>query len=350
MTLKCVRKNGSWYLEGYVMGQRVRQSTRLPDTQQYRPLAERERMKIEQQIIEGSYGKSKSSVTYREAADLFISWKRVEGFDTIELQRKLDKLCDYWGPTPLVEITTAAITHFITTEWAHLKPNSIQRYLNDFRAVLTYAKEQVDGFDGVKVPYPSYDDQRDTHFDLQQANDFLDWVADEIPFYLPHYTTLIDTGVRLNEMLGLRRGSFDLTNEVTRVRRKLIRSGKTQTRDIPMTKDIKKLAHEWRSKRPQDVLYLSKEGQPWKTADSASATLNAWLKRGCKEMGLPHEGEEAMRVHDLRHTYAYLTASNGADLGDLQYLMGHKDIWQTMRYRGFIQSRARTYASSIRGV
>ena len=67
---------------------------------------------------------------------------------------------------------------------------------------------------------------------------------------------------------------------------------------------------------------------------------NCWvvLRDGCAAMGLPSTGEESMRPHDLRHTFAYLTAKAGADLGDLQYLMGHEDISQTMRYRGFIKA------------
>lgn len=72
------------------------------------------------------------------------------------------------------------------------------------------------------------------------------------------------------------------------------------------------------------------------------------IEAGLQGYGLPHEGDAAMRVHDLRHTFAYLTAKAGADIGDLQYLLGHEDISQTMRYRGFIQSRATTFVSSMR--
>ena len=100
-------------------------------------------------------------------------------------------------------------------------------------------------------------------------------------------------------------------------------------------------------KKATEPLFLSLTGSAL-TAMLATKTLNKILKEGCKAMGLPHEGDAAMRVHDLRHTFAYLTAKAGADIGDLQYLLGHEDISQTMRYRGFIQSRARTFVSSMR--
>ena len=35
MALKLIKKNGSWHLDGYVMGVRVRKSTQLPATPQY---------------------------------------------------------------------------------------------------------------------------------------------------------------------------------------------------------------------------------------------------------------------------------------------------------------------------
>ena len=57
------------------------------------------------------------------------------------------------------------------------------------------------------------------------------------------------------------------------------------------------------------LVFLNQRGKKWNSADSASAILNKWLKLGCKEMGLPHTGADAMRVHDLRHTYAYLVAA-----------------------------------------
>ena len=93
-------------------------------------------------------------------------------------------------------------------------------------------------------------------------------------------------------------------------------------------------------------LYPAALGGAWSNANGASATLNKVLNKGIKAIGV--DDDEGFRVHDLRHTFAYLTAKAGADLGDLQLLMGHSDISMTMRYRGFILSRARTYVSNLR--
>jgi integrase len=190
-------------------------------------------------------------------------------------------------------------------------------------------------------------DARDTHFDEVQANAFLDWAKREREELYPHFLTLIDTGVRLNEMMALRVTSFG--GGVVRVRRPLT-SGKTLTRDIPLTEDMEELVRGWKGKRATSKLYAVGSGETKWDVNRLGLALNRALREGCAAIGLESlaEGDGRMRVHDLRHTFAYLTAKAGADVGDLQYLMGHEDISMTMRYRGFIQSRARTYVGRAR--
>jgi hypothetical protein len=40
------------------------------------------------------------------------------------------------------------------------------------------------------------------------------------------------------------------------------------------------------------------------------------LKEELETLGMKHKGYSAMKVHDLRDTFAYLTAKSRADLGD----------------------------------
>lgn len=348
MALKLVKRNDVWHVEGRILGQRVRQSTRLPSTPAYRAMAEKERLRIERSIIEGSpNGGAQVVETFQEAAESYLQWKRIENKWSVDMNKKVDKLCDVWGAVQLVDITPGAIQTFVANEYAGLKPGTVRRYLNDFRAVINHAKKTINGYAGCDVPMPRVHDQRDVHFDENEAVAFLEWVASERPFFTPHFTTLIDTGVRLNELLSLKLTNF--SDDVVRVRRRLVRSGKTVSRDIPLTDDMVKIAANFRAnKKATDVLYTTETGVPWATSDSASGMLNNVLVEGLQALGLPHTGESKVRVHDLRHTFAYLTAKAGADLGDLQYLMGHEDISMTMRYRGFIQSRARTFVGRAR--
>ncbi len=67
------------------------------------------------------------------------------------------------------------------------------------------------------------------------------------------------------------------------------------------------------------------------------------LKTGLEAIGVKRH----VRVHDLRHTFAYLCGCKGIDIGDLQLLMGHASINMTMRYRGYIKSRAVAVLSQL---
>ena len=67
MTLKLKRQNGHWYVDGTVAGQRIRRSTNLPDSSTYKALAERERLRLETEAVQGAFGVSKITTTFRQA-------------------------------------------------------------------------------------------------------------------------------------------------------------------------------------------------------------------------------------------------------------------------------------------
>ena len=342
MTLTITNKQGTWHVEGQVLGVRVRRSTRYPATSEYKAHADRMRIDIENEIITGNYQKTTVKVRFHQVCDAYLDFREQENRSSRDLIRVALMWNDVFGSQVLTDITTASVQDYVTKEMRHLSAGSIKRYLNVLIAILNYAKETVENYNGIKVIKPRVEDARDVHFSEREANMFLRWVRESRTEYYPHFLTLIDTGARLNEMLSLRLMHFD--DGAVQIRRRLERSGKSDRRDIPLTKDMAEMVNEFfGSKRYDEVLYTSATGHPFASADSASAMLNRVLKAAHTEVGLPE-----VRVHDLRHTFAYLTAKAGADLGDLQYLMGHRDIKMTMRYRGFIPSRASTYVANAR--
>ena len=346
--LKIKKDNGYWHIAGTFMGERVRRTTGLRATQGMKSLAEKLRVAAEKDIADGKYGPVKTHETWRDAYHAYRAWKMMEKRWTVRQERKLDKMCDFWGDVRLTEIDQAAINAYVMLTWGHLEPGTIRRYLNDFLAVLSYADERLEEYKSPKIKRPVADDARDIHLEESEANELLDWIAAERPEYHPHLVTLVDTGLRLGEMMRLKPKSFRDEDHLLVVKRTHGKT-KTITRQIPYTPAMRVLANRFRAMPSGATLYPSKLGGAWSGDNAASATLNTALKQGCKAIGLPYEGEEKIRVHDLRHTFAYLTAKAGADLGDLQLLLGHSDISMTMRYRGFISSRATTYVSNLRG-
>ncbi len=348
MTLKLKRHNGHWYVDGTVAGTRIRRSTNLPDSPTYKALAERERLRLESDAINGAFGGGKITTTFEQAGQDYVRWKRTEGKNTRLMEYELPKIYDSIGSIAISDLTSASLQVFAAGAWPGCKPGTIKRNMGIVRAVLNYAEKTHNGYKSPTIFMPRVNDARDMHFDETQANTFLSWVRDNFPNLDWHFTTLIDTGVRLNELCSLRTTSFD--NDVVRVRKRISQTGKTVSRDIPLTADMKRVATEVKKTfGATEPVFRSLDGSVLR-ADHASKLLGRVLRDGCGAMGLPNSGEESMRPHDLRHTFAYLTAKAGADLGDLQYLMGHEDISQTMRYRGFIQSRARTYVANMRCV
>tara|TARA_R110000823_G_scaffold103042_4_gene220344 strand:+ start:52 stop:1098 length:1047 start_codon:yes stop_codon:yes gene_type:complete len=344
--LKIKKMDGHWHVDGVYLGERVRRSTGLRATKALRPLAEALRVKAEREITGSIAGPKVSRETFRDAYLAYRSWLKIEKRWTKRQENKLVMMCDFWGDVPLKDITNEAVTAYIMVHWAHIIPSTIRRYLNDFIAVLSYADSRLDNYTKPKIKRPFVDDGRTAHLDANEANELLDWMAKNYPQYLPHFTTLIDTGVRLGEMLNLNKRNFRDESELV-VTKKNNAKTKTITRSIPYTVEMREIRDRFMGQNHDGPLYPAALGEAWRNANSASATLNKVLTKGIKAIGVDDD-DEGFRVHDLRHTFAYLTAKAGADLGDLQLLMGHADISMTMRYRGFILSRARTYVSNLR--
>jgi integrase len=329
--LKLEKRRDVYHIVGTFAGKRVRETTRIPVSHpDGKKLAEQKRIEREQQILTRNFD-GPTNKTIDNAIEDYRGFKKMEGRLSPDMDRKIDIISEYWKGTMLDDVTTQSVQTYVINTMGHLKPNSIRRYLNQLRAILNHASELY-GWKCPKFMMPYVDDARDVHLDADQVNDVLMYFLRKEPNYYPQILLLVDTGARLSEMLRLEPTSFRA--EVVKIRRTTSNKQKTITRDIPMTPDVTKLVeHAW----PKRGL------NRWNDSKSASATLNKAVKRACMHLNIP-----PIRIHDLRHTFAYLAAKNGADLGDLQYLLGHADISMTMRYRGFIQSRARSVVVSSR--
>lgn len=330
--LKIVERRGIWQIDGSLLGTKVRRSTRLPSSKDFYPQALAMKVEIESQIVAGTYGKDTSSNrTVDDAIASYEQWFRAEGRITTDSARKIEKIRDTFGHIRWEDLTPAVIQDTALSSWPNLKPGSLRRYLTVLSAICNHAANRWE-VKAPKVPKPTVDDTRDVHLDSSQANAVLEWIRANEPHYYPHFLTLIDTGVRLGESLRLTRPSFEA--DMLKVRRRLSRKSKTVTRTIPLSVDMKNLVLSGRLAQTGPV-FIMKTGRPFKDEKCASTYLGKVLRTACAETGI-----DKVRVHDLRHTFAYLMGQAGIDLGDLQVLMGHEDISQTMRYRGFIKSRA----------
>jgi integrase len=273
---------------------------------------------------------------FTEACDLYLAIKQGEDRLSLDTNTKVDFFRDTFGNLDIPNVTNDVIATRTAKRFAKLKPNSRRRWLNILSAIMQLAGDTW-GIAVPRVKRPTVDDAREIHFDSHVVPLFLDAIeASPYTFYTPHFTTLVHTGVRLGELLRVQ--VSDLTSGELKVQ-KQGKFGKTVYRQIPLSsrmQSIIPLLPDW------GYAFLKAKGKPFKSAHEASILFNSIMRSICGQMK-----HEVLRVHDLRHTFAFIAAQNGADIGDLQLLMGHKDISQTMRYRGFVPSRAINAVASL---
>jgi len=147
----------------------------------------------------------------------------------------------------------------------------------------------------------------------------------------PLLLTIVSTGLRLGEALGLQVGDVDLTRRTLAIRRAIRKhrvgnpkSGKPRTASLPPSTVT--VLRGWldtiraeAAVRGQEALWLfpGATGQPIEDKCPGQA-----LRRVLKLAGIPRP----LRIHDLRHTYASLALQRGVPLLVVSRQLGHASI------------------------
>jgi integrase/recombinase XerC len=139
---------------------------------------------------------------------------------------------------------------------------------------------------------------------------------------------LYGCGLRLSEALGLTVGTLDHSTASLRV----LGKGKKQ-RQVPLLPIVRAAIddyvaqspyHEARFARPDDFpLFVGLRGKPLQ-----QAVFRRIMQQLRHQYGLP----ESLTPHALRHAFATHLLSSGAQLRDIQELLGHESLSTTQRY------------------
>lgn len=139
------------------------------------------------------------------------------------------------------------------------------------------------------------------------------------------FNTLLFTGVRKGELLGLRLDDVDLEKRELRVRAETSKS--RRQRLLPIHGDLCKILRDYLDERNR----------------AGYKAINFWISdgqdRGFTANGLKHlvqllvkESGTKFYVHQLRHTFAINLLNNNVDIAKLKQLLGHRDIRMTASY------------------
>lgn len=136
--------------------------------------------------------------------------------------------------------------------------------------------------------------------------------------------TLLDTGVRLGEVIALDISDVDIAQMTMRVR-----NGKgTKDRRVYIGRSLASALRRWVVVRPSvggdPALFMTRDGRRLDKRNVARI-----LERTARRAGL---GNRRVHPHLLRHTFATHYIMNGGDPFSLQRILGHSDIKTTMIY------------------
>ena len=194
------------------------------------------------------------------------------------------------------------------------------------------------GYYGIKMPQSIVLEEKVKAFKIEDFKALLEYLySPEFKYsHRDEYLIAIHCGLRIGEVLGLKRQDVDFENGLLHVRRTTtsdkgghtILGDRTKTpsgmRDIILTElTIPVFEHAIKNMKPNpnDLLFCNKKGNVY-----TDSTLNECLKRICKHVGI----EENAHNHMLRHSYSTNSYSAGIDYKVLEETMGHADIKMTM--------------------
>jgi len=205
---------------------------------------------------------------------------------------------------------------------AELKKATIARYLAALRALTRFlVREGVLKSDpALALRTPGHRRPLPIHLSEEEVERLID--AALRPRDRAILETLYGGGLRVAELVGLDRDDLDLKHGIARVRGK----GRKE-RLAPIGRAAVQSIREYLSRRPRTAdprpVFLNRQGNRL-TARSVRRLIGACaLKAGIDPRTTPHT---------LRHSFATHLLDRGADLREVQELLGHKNIATTQIY------------------
>ena len=136
---------------------------------------------------------------------------------------------------------------------------------------------------------------------------------------------LYSTGIRRTEASLLKVSDIDSARRLIH-----IRQGKgSRDRDVPLTpKLLEALRQYWRWKKPQNYLFPSTPGHRGLEGPISDKVVWYACKRAAARAGI----KKRIGPHTLRHSLATHMLEGGADLRTIQWLLGHRELKDTIIY------------------
>ena len=145
----------------------------------------------------------------------------------------------------------------------------------------------------------------------------------------------LNTGLRVSEIVRLRVEDVDLDGGEL-----LVRAGKgDKDRIVPIPSHVLRELEAWIGLRARGPMFerLSKRGRPGKSEYLSTRTVELMILAAAERAGV----HKHVTPHKMRHTYATELLRRGADIREIQELLGHTRLSTPELYTHVVVDRLR---------
>lgn len=289
---------------------------------------------------------------------------------------KNDILAYFGAKKKLSQIDGEAVKRYIkycntearTKEGKPYSPATVQHHFATLRNILEYAKHfryiTIDPCQELtQKEKPKRSKKQIEFLSPEEANRFIAALDTEPLFWQTFMNILITSGLRRGEAVGLQWGDIDYESKTITIQRNVTADknsgdkyhiGATKTgevRTVPASEYVLALLKRLKAEREKEYqISISNDGFIFCSADPYKPIYptvpTAWQRRFTERHNLP-----TLSPHDLRHTAASLALEGGANLKQVQLLLGHSDPRTTMSfYAGVTNESQRKTVEGIEGL
>ncbi|MDC3413979.1 tyrosine-type recombinase/integrase [Terrihalobacillus insolitus] len=143
---------------------------------------------------------------------------------------------------------------------------------------------------------------------------------------------LLETGVRVKELCGIRVNDINWTDSVVTIRE----AKGFKERNVPIQRTMKKQLMQYqqiRGKLEHDILFVNIDNEPIAIRAVQSAIAKYGRMAGIKDV--------RCSPHTFRHTFAKMSVQNGADVFTLQSVLGHSSMDMVRNYVNMFSNELR---------
>jgi integrase len=267
------------------------------------------------------------------ATTLEMRWRDTKN-ETKAARNARDVVAFFGGSRQLDTITTTGIDEYVK----HLRakknsPGTINRKLAALSAMFTDAEERGGCTRKprlIRQPEPTH---RIRYLSPEEERQLAEWMIEwNQPAVLEAITVLIDTGMRVGELLAMEVKDIDLKENIISI---WVNKGDLP-RSVPMTQRVRDIiAGRVAASRGLVFYNLTRE------------TLRYYWDRARSEMGL--DDDDQFVPHALRHTCATRLVQKGVSLFVVQKILGHSSIQVTEKYAHLSQRELKDAINILQG-